>query len=435
MIRCSHNVTNVKFVDIYRFLQVLTAEDEESPILSFSSGTILGEITCLLPTNSIANVRCATYCELHTLSTDALYRVLKNYPQKTKSLLSRLHKRIENAREIENYLHSQPIKIFLNCVQTAGQDLSIKWIKYQWRRLAKLHRTTKKTEASEMKIEAGFSSEYLDLLVLSEEVELKMQVICLRGSCPFILEPNSSFRHFTHYLVLFAAVVQSILLPYDIAFNRKISSTLFTFLFVMDVIYFMDIYLKLSTALKIHNILTSHSSKIIIERLKEVNFLVDIIATIPADYSSLLFKMPTHLEALLRINRLLKIYELIRFVTTQESSIKMNSLSARLFKYLFIYGLISYWTACLMYAISCFTEKCSYYGWFNYNLILETVQEKQSERNQSDFLISLFYTLSTFMGVGISNIMQYIPLDIVAHNFIVMLGQYLTYSFVSPKTD
>lgn len=39
----------------------------------------------------------------------------------------------------------------------------------------------------------GHCSNYLDLYVLSEDVELKMKAICLTGHCPYVLEPDSSF--------------------------------------------------------------------------------------------------------------------------------------------------------------------------------------------------------------------------------------------------
>lgn len=73
----------------YTFTQILTEEDEESAIMSFSSGTVLGESSIILPSTCTANVRCATYCELHSLSLPGLAKVLLGFPEKVKYVIIR----------------------------------------------------------------------------------------------------------------------------------------------------------------------------------------------------------------------------------------------------------------------------------------------------------------------------------------------------------
>lgn len=69
-------------------IQVLSDEDDESAIISFSAGTLLGELACLMPLLSTVNVKCATYCEVHTLALVDLYNEISTLKNRTKHLLN-----------------------------------------------------------------------------------------------------------------------------------------------------------------------------------------------------------------------------------------------------------------------------------------------------------------------------------------------------------
>lgn len=105
--------------------QVLSEEDEEVAIMSFSSGTILGEISLIRPMNSTATVRCASVCELHTLSLPAFYRVLLMFPEKLPKFRSVINNRIKDAETL------------LEDVQTAHKEKgdTIIWLKKKWKEL------------------------------------------------------------------------------------------------------------------------------------------------------------------------------------------------------------------------------------------------------------------------------------------------------------
>lgn len=115
--------------------QILTAEDEESPIMSFSSGTIIGEISTIIATPSRANIRCATYCEVQTLSLDGLARVLLSFPEKQAVTKRYLQQKIDQAKEIlTNVAETDPGGAFLE----EHEHDTIRWIKNRWRQLYQL---------------------------------------------------------------------------------------------------------------------------------------------------------------------------------------------------------------------------------------------------------------------------------------------------------
>lgn len=221
------------------------------------------------------------------------------------------------------------------------EDTSIKWIKQQWRTLMEIQeRSNRKKGSARYSEDLSYlyqgpwhCSNYLDLLALSKEVELKMQSICLRGYCPFIMEPTSTFLQFWLYVnlaagkvcdtccvylpppqspikhLLLLVMIQSIIIPYQISFNKGISPSAFMWCFGLDGLYFLDVYFTLSTAIKKTEVLIDKSSLILLERLKDVYFVIDVIATIPIDYFILYFTNRRYTASLLKLNRLLKMNE------------------------------------------------------------------------------------------------------------------------------
>lgn len=113
--------------------KVLSEEDETVAIMSFSSGTVLGEISLMLPMNSTSAIRCASVCEIHTLSLPALYRVLEVFPEKIAAYRSIINRRIELA------------EMLLEEKKTAHRESgdTIIWLKTKWKKLSAYN--TKKT--------------------------------------------------------------------------------------------------------------------------------------------------------------------------------------------------------------------------------------------------------------------------------------------------
>lgn len=224
------------------------------------------------------------------------------------------------------------------------EENTVRWIKERWRQLFQLQGSRKScTEAHLVRRDDHHlhTSENLDLLVLSEEVELKIQAICLNSECPFVMEPTSSFRRFCDYLILAAVLLQSAILPYNISFNREFSQIVFSMTILLDLVYFFDIYLQISTAVKrrMHSINTTE--RIILYKMKQISFLIDLVATIPVDYIGIMLKATPHTVVLLKINRLFKIYKLINLIQEKESNLLINSLHIRLIKHACVYILAS----------------------------------------------------------------------------------------------
>lgn len=120
-------------------------------------------------------------------------------------------------------------------------------------------------------------------------MDLKIKAICLKDHCPLVMEPTSSFRQFCENINRVVILIQVIFLPYCIAFERCAKRTynnhlllnsysmlvlrgfgnkLLPFLFVLDIVYMFDIYLQISTAVRLKDVTITKTGKIIQHRYR-----------------------------------------------------------------------------------------------------------------------------------------------------------------------
>lgn len=82
-------------------VQIFTTEDDESPILSFSSGTAFSEMSLLMQLPSVVFVKCATFCQILTLDIKPFYRVLKDFPGENQLLREEMNRRLQIGRRMQ----------------------------------------------------------------------------------------------------------------------------------------------------------------------------------------------------------------------------------------------------------------------------------------------------------------------------------------------
>lgn len=114
-------------------LEVLSEEDDTVAIMSFSSGTVIGEVSLMRPTRSNAAIRCASVCELHTLGLPGFYKVLRIYPEKLTAFRTVINYRIQRAEEMLEDLKRE-------------KGETIIWLKKKWNELHRLQNQKTVTE-------------------------------------------------------------------------------------------------------------------------------------------------------------------------------------------------------------------------------------------------------------------------------------------------
>lgn len=131
-------------------------------------------------------------------------------------------------------------------------ETTIKSLKRRWRMISSLQKDVKKavniSEFGEM--DGVHTSEFLNMLVLSDDVDLKLKAIFLTKHFPFILDPESSVAVWWHHITLMVIFLSTILSPLYVCFEYR-TSTLNIMLIAFDILYILDVYIQLCTAIKL----------------------------------------------------------------------------------------------------------------------------------------------------------------------------------------
>ncbi|KAK9693400.1 hypothetical protein QE152_g34229 [Popillia japonica] len=213
---------------------------------------------------------------------------------------------------------------------------------------------------------------------------LKKRVICLRPTCPYLLEPSSSFKKYCDYLVLATIIVQSLVLPYLCFFFKRLNAVKDGWLYMLDVIFIFGLYLEMSTAVKTHKKTLMKVSEIFIYKSKLFTTWVDIFSTIALEMVASLMGLDSRSMNLFRLNRVLRVYKVFWLIQRAELNVwicyirirlkvfwliqraELNVwicyIRIRLAKYFLLFSYSIYFASCVVYGTTCFW-KCSRYGW------------------------------------------------------------------------
>ncbi|XP_071057155.1 uncharacterized protein [Onthophagus taurus] len=327
-------------------IQALSKEDDDSPLISFSSGTVLGEIACLVPCQSVSNLRAVTYCEIQVLYLTDLYKVLLNYPLVTKSIQESFKERLLVAIK-----GIQTKKTHRNIDYT---DNSIRNVKRRWYEIWAYSKKPESLPSQSSDDIDEFSkcvTANLNLLVLSHDLELRVESICLSSKCPFIMEPDTEFRKCLDYVVIFAIMVHAVIIPKVACFEDSMKFNELSICLLMDVIYLFDLYLQASTAVRYKNRLIANYKELIIQQLKNIYFIIDCVAIFPIDYIAWGMDIKINL-GLCKLNRLLKIYKIFTMLKSLQYNIKFNTIVIRGVKWFIFYLVTIYWFTALIYFVA-----------------------------------------------------------------------------------
>ena len=282
---------------IQGMVQIMAEENEKSPLLSFSSGTVFGESSLFLCTKSSAIIKCMTYCEFQILTMQNLAKVFIDYPKDKILVFKKLKERLKMAKYTQwrkTTFGFDDSREAYN-IQSNVEDC-VKWIKTQWvaiseghirhkltmkaieegQRIPSFHRTLLQPE---IKIE--FISNYLELFVLSNAFEEKRDAVCLRTNFPWSIDPTASFLRSWNTLIKFVSFFPMIVYPFSTAWLDEYPILVYKLSFVVTTIFLVDVVLKLLTAKKTkHNIITQFRS-VLLQKLREPTFYLDILAAFP----------------------------------------------------------------------------------------------------------------------------------------------------------
>ncbi|XP_022094111.1 uncharacterized protein LOC110981133 isoform X3 [Acanthaster planci] len=362
-------------------VEVLSAEDDDTPIISLRHGKLFGEVSLVFSMPRTNSIRAAAHCDLMVLDKADLQNVLHHYPEVARKLQRIAEERCDAAGRLEERVRAG------EGIIPASKSL---------RRLS--HASTHSprhsgTQANMRPDQYGKKS--------MEAFDIEELVSVHHGSCAArvhrqlgqwwedfwelitetVVMPGSRFAKLWERGVLVITLLISVLYPYCASFiansgagkapNVDVNDDagdgdsdnllLLTLMYIMDFVLLFDIIVRLRTAVSTPNGTYKDFKSIREHYVKSVGFALDVIAILPLDFFSLLVpegKDRTNALYFLSLNRLVKAWRMPNYFKNLEKDLDVNIATIRFFKFFIYIALLSHWSSCLWYLVTCDTGNC-----------------------------------------------------------------------------
>lgn len=274
-----HCYTNLYYIKS-GVVQFFSSDDATSAILSVTDGTIFGDVSSIVPPlKRKVMVRCQTYCEVFVISRAKILVSLHKFPEDRRHILRLVKQRMKHARDL--YACKQDDKS-----KDVVEDENIEWIKRRWWEISKSithRRRVKKESKYELlpeEMRKNHCPKYIGQLVLCNENQLKKRSMFVNDGFPWILGDRSIFFRFWTYIVWLTVCIVILVFPPSIVRAMKQEAYWFSFVVnCVDLIFAVDIVVLLSTAVQGQENTPRSFSSIISYRFRNVNFILDLLAT------------------------------------------------------------------------------------------------------------------------------------------------------------
>ncbi|XP_044258067.1 uncharacterized protein LOC123007093 isoform X2 [Tribolium madens] len=351
-------------------VEILSDEDDESPIVTLTSGTCLGESSLILSLPAKCSVRTSSYTELQVLYRRDFVTILDLYPHVYNNIRDAILQRIVDAHEVQTLEDKQ---INLHPFFPKSDKVSVKSLKDKLRKKAKF-----------------VDNRYVALYRLKDSSEKNKKF-------PWILEPESPVRQCWEYFILVVALYINITFPYYIIFVKSYP-VWFTFLSnFFDVILVLDLVIILTTAIDEKNYKIDTFMAITQKRVVQLGFYLDFFSCIKTELFYWIWTRNERFSDVLKLNRLVKIYRVPKLIRKYENKIESNFHGLTLLKYIFYLLVLTYWFGGCLYLVTCFEDSCTEDGWL-FTKLLKDFKEQQTTYITDPLLTSLYFSLSCLTG-------------------------------------
>lgn len=290
-------------------VQIYSADDCLSPILSVTSGTIFGDCSFIIPpVNRKLIVRCLTYCEVLVLSRTDILISLHKFPEDRRNIMSQVSEKISHARDL------------FKCKESARgldrtNDEGLAWVKTRWWELSttiaryKRSKRLKKCDLPEEQTNYH-CAKYIGQLVLGKEEQLRKTAMFVNIKFPYLLAPYTTFGYVWNLIIYVIVWISLFIFPPNIiqAIEGKPQIWFVQYKDFVNIMYALDLVVSLFTTIEGEEHLNTISA-IVKYRLKTIYFFLDILSCAALDHLGHLV-VPIKYAYLLNFNNLLKTYML-----------------------------------------------------------------------------------------------------------------------------
>nr|XP_022908671.1 uncharacterized protein LOC111419998 [Onthophagus taurus] len=376
-------------------VDILSEEDGETPIMSLSSGSCLGESSIIISYPSTSTVMSRDMCDAVILHKKDFVQLCLLYPEKMKRVISVINLRYVSARSFKIISEFQ-----FNNVEYEERVgvLTMKWLKHTLRSLLfnvrKMGDLLNRRYLSKLE-ENVFCTKYLDLLAQAEDEDVITDTVFIKTQFPFVFRPNSVLTKLWNAIVL--TLLSYLLISYPWFMVYYIEDRLFFEISfgVISFCWIIDLYLRSSIAIKTKYYNYNTVSDILIHNFSSFTYLLDIFAAIPWEVIFYLIegKLTQNYSLLASANRLVKVYKLEQLFTTIK--VETNTLVLLTITKFSIY-LIIFW---YYFAAVCFMLGRSS---MNYDDFMGYVEKFDSNSTLHQVFMSMFGVIEFYCDLDVA---------------------------------
>ncbi|KAJ8730193.1 hypothetical protein PYW07_017231 [Mythimna separata] len=411
-------------------IEMLSDEDDESPMIAFKDGTVLGELSLFYSIPSKVTVKAATYVELQVLRRTDFMRVIAEHPTMFEQIRSKIRHRLKSSRSrqeaIERYdsgdsrlirTRYRPMKVLKD--KLAGveeEDPTFVDDSHMYYRDENNERQPK------------FTTEFLELYQMSSNVTtIDAPHICLRSNFPWILMPDTDFTRMfdiAHFLMILYVCFVS---PYAALQNQHSDAErVVTTIIVSGLL--LNIYIQLTTATFEKNVRKDTVKEIAEIKMSLFGFYLDIVSVFPVSIftDTLDPQGETVAGQIAMLFPILQVWHLWDYMDKWAQNFDSQVKLLILVKFSLLFVIFCYWSGCFLYLYACPRKLCRANSWMSQLIYWETKVFMAIEaHHESPLKTSFLFGTSVFTGTGNSDLAPG-DLDLIVVMFLFVLGSYLS---------
>lgn len=337
-------------------VQIISVQDEQTPILSLSAGTCLGEASLLVSQRCSTTVRCKSYVEIQFLRRKDFIHSSVLYVDKYRKLFEQVRQRYVDARR----LHT--LALVYNRRHQKNDYYTIIWLKDILQNIMDKAGSTVKNmfviyELNLDKMsQLMFTTKFIDALVIADEREYSDDTEFLKTTFPYILHPNSIMAGVWEVIVILESIYFLFALPNYLYYQEDEVPKLIMLTYrIVSYSWFLDLGVQLSTAIITKDEAHTTFKAIASYRFKSSGFICDIIAALPLEMLTVItikdsFGFNT---SIMRVNRMLKVWRVFKMFRTWVGKLHVNFVHLVYVRFTSILIYTIYLTDCFLYASVC----------------------------------------------------------------------------------
>ncbi|KAG5884359.1 hypothetical protein JTB14_030798 [Gonioctena quinquepunctata] len=366
-------------------LEVLSDQDEESRVIAFAHGTVLGESALFFNIPSKASVRAVVYTELRVLEKRDFLIVMMSFSDAIRNLKFRLEERM-------SHVNTNPAKYY-------GAP-NLRRLKLKLRgKVGYLLGTSPEDE-------------YCELYSISQSVA--------------VLKKRKRFPLMKIWTIFYdiTQIIFCLWYSYNAVFQRPNTYYLKEYGFVADILCFVDILLQINASRIVHEYFMSSLVKTVNYKMKDWRFNLDIYSLFPMELWANFIEHPVQRNRfydLFRLNRLLRLYRISELIGFFESETHGRWIAC-VWKILVYSSLFYYCAACIIYLRACLYEVCDNTSWYQ----MRPLRNGTAYSTDSSFYFAVLMSLTT----GLSGFFQKSYSENFIPIFIVLLAVFLQKYFL-----